>query len=168
MILSLVNVKGGVGKTTTAVNLSATFAASDLKALLIDLDPQGSASFSLGVLRDDDAPSLADVLLGGAPVRSAVRPSDVPGLDLLAGSIGLDTVAELNNLAEVDETFELNLPSTDLGPVEFNTTSDDPRFRARGSIGLGFGMTLDSQTLFVVADPPDRWIRDVSRQAGDL
>ncbi len=89
MILSLVNVKGGVGKTTTAVNLSATFAASDLKVLLVDLDPQGSASFSLGVQRDDEGATLADVLLGGAPAREAVRASEVPGLDLLAGSIGL-------------------------------------------------------------------------------
>ncbi len=89
MILSLANVKGGVGKTTTAVNLSATFADSDLRVLLVDLDPQGSASFSLGVLRDDGEPTLADVLLAGAPVAGAVRPTAISGLDLLAGSMGL-------------------------------------------------------------------------------
>lgn len=89
MILSLVNVKGGVGKTTTAVNLAATFAANDLRVLLVDLDPQGSASFSLGVQRDDSEPSSADVLLDGLAAASAVRPSEIDGLDLLAGSIEL-------------------------------------------------------------------------------
>ena len=88
MILSLVNVKGGVGKTTTAVNLSATFAASDLRVLLVDLDPQGSASFSLGV-RADDQPTVADVLLDGLPAQAALRESGVEGLDLLPASMAL-------------------------------------------------------------------------------
>ncbi len=89
MILSLVNVKGGVGKTTTAVNLAATFAASDLRVLLVDLDPQGSASFSLGIDRDDGEASMADVLVDGVPAREALRPTEIEGLDLLTGSMEL-------------------------------------------------------------------------------
>ncbi len=64
MIISLVNVKGGVGKTTTAVNLGAGFAGSGLRVLLVDLDPQGSASYSLGVDTDQVDFSSVDLLFG--------------------------------------------------------------------------------------------------------
>lgn len=90
MILSMVNVKGGVGKTTTAVNLSAAFAnEGGLKTLLIDLDPQGSATFSLGVGQEEADPSSADLLLGNLPVQEVVRQTGVDGLDLITGSMTL-------------------------------------------------------------------------------
>jgi len=90
MIVSMVNVKGGVGKTTTAVNLSAAFAGEGgLRTLLVDLDPQGSATFSLGIGQDDANPSAADLLLGNLPVQDVIRKTDVEGLDLVAGSMVL-------------------------------------------------------------------------------
>ena len=89
MIIALVNNKGGVAKTTTAVNLAAGLATKARRVLLADLDSQGSASFSLGVARADLAPSSADVLLDGVPIRSAIRPTAVEGLDLLTGSMAL-------------------------------------------------------------------------------
>jgi len=90
MILSLVNVKGGVGKTTTAVNLAATFGGEGgLRTLLVDLDPQGSASFSLGVSQDDAEPSSATLLLEEAPVQDVIRNTHLEGLDLITGSMGL-------------------------------------------------------------------------------
>jgi chromosome partitioning protein len=89
MITALISRKGGVGKTTTAVNLSAALAAQGLRVLLVDLDSQASASLSLGVDRGDLAPSSADVLLGGLPAAKAVRETSVPGLHLITASADL-------------------------------------------------------------------------------
>lgn len=89
MILALVNNKGGVGRTTTAVNLSAGLANKNHRVLLADLDSQGSASLSLGVNRADLKPSSADVLLGGMSIQRAIRPTTIKGLDLLTGSMEL-------------------------------------------------------------------------------
>lgn len=90
MIVSMVNVKGGVGKTTTAVNLSAAFAGEGgLRTLLVDLDPQGSATFSLGFGENDADPSAADLLLGNLPVQDVIRETEVEGLDLISGSMEL-------------------------------------------------------------------------------
>ena len=89
MRLALTNLKGGVGKTTTAVNLAAAFARSGLSALLIDLDPQASATFSLGVGRDQAGVSTAEVLTGKAEAAEAVVETSVLGLYLLPGSLRL-------------------------------------------------------------------------------
>ena len=89
MITALISRKGGVGKTTTAVNLSAALAAQGLRVLLVDLDSQASASLSLGVDRANLAPSSADILLGGLPANQAVRETAIPGLHLITASVDL-------------------------------------------------------------------------------
>jgi chromosome partitioning protein len=89
MNVALVNVKGGVGKTTTAVNLADVFARSGLRVLLVDLDPQGSATHSLGVARGEANPSTAEVLAGKAEAAEAIRPSGVESVDLLPSALRL-------------------------------------------------------------------------------
>jgi chromosome partitioning protein len=93
MIVSIVNNKGGVGKTTTAVNLAAALAGMGHRTLLVDLDAQASASLSLGVPRHQLAPSAADLLLQLAPIPpreiDAIRTTDVPDLDLITGALDL-------------------------------------------------------------------------------
>lgn len=81
MILALANNKGGVGKTTTAVNLSAALALRGRRVLLVDMDAQCSASLSLGIR--EARRTLADVLFNGAPARDAIEETQVQGLSLL-------------------------------------------------------------------------------------
>ena len=89
MNIAVISRKGGVGKTTTAVNLSAALARLGRRVLLVDLDSQASASLSLGVDRAALAPSSADVLLGGLAVARAVRQTAIDGLHLITASIDL-------------------------------------------------------------------------------
>jgi chromosome partitioning protein len=85
-ILTIANQKGGVGKTTTAVNLAASLAASERRTLLIDVDPQGNAGSALGVRRDDSEKSIYEVLLDGIPLAEAVRKTELKFLDLVPAS----------------------------------------------------------------------------------
>jgi chromosome partitioning protein len=89
VITALVSRKGGVAKTTTAVSLAAALAGRGHRVLLVDLDSQCSASFSLGVSRDQLAPSSADLLLRDVPAPALVRSTPVPGLDLITASVDL-------------------------------------------------------------------------------
>lgn len=88
-ILGVVNQKGGVGKTTTAINLAACLAIEGLNILLVDCDPQANASSGLGVPRDDNRHSIYDVLVGSAPAEQVILATDVKNLWLLPGSKNL-------------------------------------------------------------------------------
>jgi chromosome partitioning protein len=99
-ILTIANQKGGVGKTTTAVNLAASLAAAEHRTLLIDVDPQGNAGSALGIRRDETDRSVYEVLLDGLPMREAVRKTELKFLDIVPASKHL-VGAELE-LAEID------------------------------------------------------------------
>jgi len=88
-ILAVTNQKGGVGKTTTAINVAASLAANDLRVLVIDSDPQGNATTGLGVNKDPTRASLYHVLLGGAELNDAIVHTAFEGLDLLPGDKNL-------------------------------------------------------------------------------
>ncbi|MES2504520.1 MAG: AAA family ATPase [Myxococcota bacterium] len=88
-IIGIVNQKGGVGKTTTAVNLAASLAAQKKSVLLMDLDPQGNASSGFGVSPSSDEKTVYHVLIRKAKLEDVIRESSVPGLDLVPSNTQL-------------------------------------------------------------------------------
>jgi chromosome partitioning protein len=82
-VFAISNQKGGVGKTTTTINLAASLTASELKVLVIDSDPQGNATTGLGVAKNPDKPSLYHVLLGDVSAQNALVPTELEGLSII-------------------------------------------------------------------------------------
>jgi len=99
-IISIANQKGGVGKTTTAINLSTAMVAIKKKVLLIDSDPQGNASTGLGILEDSRNPSLYNLLSIGEFDEKTIKKTSIPNLDIITST--QDLAASEIELAEVE------------------------------------------------------------------
>jgi chromosome partitioning protein len=118
-VLAIANQKGGVGKTTTAINLGTALAAIGETVLIVDLDPQGNASTGLGIDRRNRRCSTYDVLIGEAPMREAILPTAVPRLHIAASTLDL-TGLELEIGGERDRAFRLRSAL-----ARINSGSDD-------------------------------------------
>jgi len=105
-VLAIANQKGGVGKTTTAINLGTALAAVGEQVLIVDLDPQGNASTGLGIDRKDRAISTYDVMVSEASLDDAVVPTVVPRLAIAPSTLDLLGV-ELEIAADGDRAFRL-------------------------------------------------------------
>lgn len=106
-IIAIANQKGGVGKTTTAINLGAALAESGRRVLLVDLDPQGNASTGLGLSAADRDVTTYDLLLGDATPAEAIQDTDVENLSIIAATTDLSS-ADIELISNEKRSFLLH------------------------------------------------------------
>jgi chromosome partitioning protein len=111
-IVALANQKGGVGKTTTAINLGASVAACERKVLIVDLDPQANATSGVGLPKTEEQ-SMYPVLVDGAPIRDIIRATELPTLSIAPSSVDL-VGAEIELREAIGREFHLRKALADI------------------------------------------------------
>lgn len=105
-VIAIVNQKGGVGKSTTAVNLGAYLACAGKQVLVVDIDPQGNATSGLGVEKSEVEHCIYAVLIGGLNIKDVIRPTEVGGLEIAPATIAL-AGAEIELVPQMSREFRL-------------------------------------------------------------
>jgi len=105
-VIAIVNQKGGVGKTTTATNLATALAATNLRTLLIDFDPQGNASTGLGIYQEQRRKTIYDVIINDLSIAEATVPTAIPNLSIVAATVDL-SAAEIEVITMENREFIL-------------------------------------------------------------
>jgi chromosome partitioning protein len=131
-MISLVNQKGGVGKTTTSINLSASLAYLGKKVLLLDLDPQGNSTTGIGMNKGDIDKTIYDVLIGKCDINDAIIHTEYRNLDLLAATV---------NLSGLDTEF-------------FEKSKEEPNFVKGAQLKNKIDLIRDKYDYIIVDCPP--------------
>ncbi|HDR06314.1 MAG TPA: ParA family protein [Candidatus Coatesbacteria bacterium] len=141
--IAIANQKGGVGKTTTAINLGASLAAADRRVLIVDTDPQGNAASGLGVFEKDPGPSVMDALLGRAVLEDTIRPTEFDKL-FIAPSVPEMIGLERDLLHAKDAPYRLSKAVNRLTGYDFILFDCPP------SLGiLTLGAMLAAQSILI-------------------
>ena len=106
-VIAITNQKGGVGKTTTAINLGASLAANDIRVLVVDSDPQGNTTTGLGIEKKDESPTLYDALIQGVPLQDVIVKTACEGLHLVPADKNL-VAANLDLVDRENREFSLS------------------------------------------------------------